>query len=68
MPRPVDLPLLNELTSQGDIAIFGINHEDRPEEKLGFLAEFGDPYTRVAADRNGQYPSIAASRACPRFS
>ena len=54
VPCRVEMPLLNELAARDGLAIFGINYKDRPEEALGFLAELGDPYTLIGADRNGR--------------
>lgn len=54
VPCRVEMPLLNELAARDEVAIFGINYKDRPEEALGFLSELGDPYTRIGADRNGR--------------
>lgn len=54
VPCRVEMPLLNELAARDEVAIFGINYKDRPEEALKFLAELGDPYTRIGADRNGR--------------
>lgn len=54
VPCRVEMPLLNELAARDEVAIFGINYKDRPEEALGFLAELGDPYTQIGADRNGR--------------
>ncbi len=48
------MPLLNELAARDDVAIFGINHKDRPREALAFLEELGDPYKKIGADRNGR--------------
>ena len=54
VPCRVEMPLLNELAARDEVAIYGINYKDRPEEALGFLDELGDPYTRIGADRNGR--------------
>lgn len=54
VPCRVEMPLLNELAARDEVAIFGINYKDSPEGALGFLAELGDPYTRIGADRNGR--------------
>jgi cytochrome c biogenesis protein CcmG, thiol:disulfide interchange protein DsbE len=54
VPCRVEMPLLNELAARDEVAIFGLNYKDRPEEALGFLTELGDPYTRIGADRNAR--------------
>jgi len=54
VPCRIEMPLLNELAARDEVAIFGINYKDDPEEALGFLTGLGDPYTRIGADRNGR--------------
>lgn len=54
VPCRVEMPLLVELAATGSVPIHGINHKDAPGAALGFLAELGDPYTRIGADRNGR--------------
>lgn len=54
VPCRVEMPLLVELAGIGTVPIHGINHKDAPGAAFGFLAEFGDPYTRIGADRNGR--------------
>jgi cytochrome c biogenesis protein CcmG/thiol:disulfide interchange protein DsbE len=36
------------------VPLVGIAYKDKPEESRRFLAELGDPYTRVAVDREGR--------------
>lgn len=54
VPCRVEMPLLVELAETGTVPIHGINYKDAPDAALGFLAELGDPYTRIGADRNGR--------------
>jgi cytochrome c biogenesis protein CcmG/thiol:disulfide interchange protein DsbE len=54
VPCRVEMPLLVELAGTNTVAINGINYKDDPDAALGFLAELGDPYTRIGADRNGR--------------
>lgn len=54
VPCRVEMPLLNELAARDAVAIFGINYKDDPDKALAFLAELGDPYTRIGADRAGR--------------
>ena len=53
-PCRVEMPILNELAATGTVTIYGINYKDNPEEAQAFLAELGDPYTRIGADRSGR--------------
>ena len=54
VPCRVEMPLLVELAATGTVPIHGINLRDDPAEARAFLAELGDPYTRIGADRNGR--------------
>jgi cytochrome c biogenesis protein CcmG/thiol:disulfide interchange protein DsbE len=53
-PCRVEQPLLARLAARGDVALFGINYKDRPEDALGFLIELGDPFERVGRDATGR--------------
>jgi len=50
----VEHPLLMRLKREGVVPIHGLNHKDEPEAALGWLARFGDPYSRIGADRQGR--------------
>ncbi len=54
VPCRVEMPLLMELAEDGSVPIYGINFKDDGDEALAFLAELGDPYTRIGADRSGR--------------
>lgn len=45
-------PLLESLKAETGIRLFGINHSDAPENARAFLAELGNPYDAVGADRD----------------
>ncbi|KKB07785.1 DsbE family thiol:disulfide interchange protein [Devosia chinhatensis] len=45
-------PLLEQLKAQTGIRMFGINHSDAPENARAFLAELGNPYDAIGADRD----------------
>jgi len=45
--------LLIRLASEG-VALYGINYKDRPEAALAFLAELGNPFQALGADRTGR--------------
>jgi cytochrome c biogenesis protein CcmG/thiol:disulfide interchange protein DsbE len=47
-------PLLMRLAKEGRFVIFGINYKDSPEAAKRFLAELGNPYERIGADRTGR--------------
>lgn len=52
VPCRTEHPLLMRLAEQG-VVLYGINFKDRPEEARAWLANFGDPYQRIGADRAG---------------
>lgn len=45
-------PLLESLKAETGIRMYGINHSDAPENARSFLAELGNPYDAVGADRD----------------
>lgn len=53
-PCRAEMPLLVELAETGRAPIYGINYKDDPQAAARFLAELGDPYTRIGADRSGR--------------
>ena len=53
-PCRVEMPLLVELAAAGKVPVYGINYKDDPPAAARFLAELGDPYTRIGADRSGR--------------
>lgn len=54
VPCRLEMPMLVKLAETGTVPIYGINYKDEPAEALKFLAELGDPYNRIGADRNGR--------------
>jgi len=52
IPCRAEHPLLTSLKDSGDIRLFGINQADAPENARAFLAELGNPYDAVGADRD----------------
>jgi len=53
VPCRAEHPLLMRLAEEG-VTIYGINYKDRPADARAWLAELGDPFTRIGADRNGR--------------
>lgn len=45
-------PLLEALTAETGVRLFGINQSDAPENARAFLAELGNPYDAVGMDRD----------------
>ena len=52
IPCRAEHPLLEALKDTTDIRLFGINQSDAPENARAFLAELGNPYDAVGADRD----------------
>ncbi len=53
LPCRVEHAQLMEMNARG-VKIYGVNYKDKPENGLGFLAELGNPFHAVGADRNGR--------------
>ena len=53
-PCRVEHPQLLELARDSRIRLVGINYKDVPENAAGFLAELGNPYAAIGADRTGR--------------
>jgi cytochrome c biogenesis protein CcmG/thiol:disulfide interchange protein DsbE len=52
VPCRAEHPLLEALKAQTGIRLYGINQADAPENARAFLAELGNPYDAVGADRD----------------
>jgi cytochrome c-type biogenesis protein CcmF len=53
VPCRAEHSILSTLSKDG-IVLAGINYKDRPEDARAWLANLGDPYTVIAADRAGR--------------
>src|SRR5690606_12997339 len=51
IPCRAEHPLLMDLADRG-VAIYGMNYDDPADNARAFLAELGNPYQRVGADRD----------------
>jgi len=47
-------PLVKTLAQQAGVPVIGLNYKDTDAEAREWLARFGNPYTTIAADRNGR--------------
>lgn len=47
-------PVLMEIAKQKVVPVFGLNYKDERADGLRWLAQFGDPYTTIAYDRDGR--------------
>ena len=64
VPCVAEAPVLMELSSQG-VPIYGIAVRDRPEDVARFLAEHGDPFERIGADRRSELQLAFGSAGVP---
>jgi len=53
-PCRAEHPQIEALAEDG-IPVHGINYKDETGAALGFLADLGDPYTRIGTDRSGRH-------------
>ncbi len=49
----VEHPLLVEFSKTGVVPIYGLNYKDKRPDAIGWLAKFGNPYTRSLSDTEG---------------
>jgi len=54
VPCRVEHPILMRLAEKEKIAIYGIAYKDKPEDSKRILEQLGDPYRRIAVDRDGR--------------
>ena len=64
VPCIAEAPVLMELKRQG-VPIVGIAVRDRPEDVARFLAEHGDPFERIGADRQSKLQLAFGSAGVP---
>jgi cytochrome c biogenesis protein CcmG/thiol:disulfide interchange protein DsbE len=50
----IEHPLLLELSRAGDIAVYGIDYKDKPEDGAAWLASHGNPYAATGLDLDGR--------------
>ena len=53
-PCRVEHSTLEALAAKGDVALYGIDYKDKPEDARAFLTELGNPFGRINEDRNGR--------------
>jgi cytochrome c biogenesis protein CcmG/thiol:disulfide interchange protein DsbE len=64
IPCRVEAPRLMALKRAG-VVIDGIAVRDRPEDVAAFLGRYGDPFTRIGADRNSSVQLALGSSGVP---
>ncbi len=54
IPCRAEHPFLMDLAQRGEVAIFGLNYKNKPEEASAWLRDLGNPYTRIGTDEKGR--------------
>jgi len=54
VPCRAEHPMLQRIAELDGVALYGIDYKDKPEDARAFLDEFGDPFARIGADRDGR--------------
>ena len=50
VPCRAEHAFLSALAEETAVPLYGINHRDKPEDAIAWLAELGNPYQRIGAD------------------
>ena len=53
-PCRVEHPTLQAMAARGDVTLYGVDYKDTPEKARAFLDELGNPFGRIAEDRDGR--------------
>jgi cytochrome c biogenesis protein CcmG/thiol:disulfide interchange protein DsbE len=53
VPCRIEAPVLNRLATQPGMTLYGLVWEDKPENARAFLAEVGNPFSRIGLDSDG---------------
>ncbi len=53
-PCRAEHPNINRLAEMNLTPVYGLNYKDEAEAAIGWLAELGDGYTAIGADRSGR--------------
>jgi cytochrome c biogenesis protein CcmG/thiol:disulfide interchange protein DsbE len=54
VPCRLEAPVLNALSKQPGITVFGFVWKDKPADARAFLNELGNPFTRIGYDSDGR--------------
>lgn len=54
VPCRVEHPLITQLAEEHGVPVFGLNSKDERDAAIAWLAELGDPYTRIGYDPTGR--------------
>ena len=54
VPCRAEHPVIEKLAKEHGVTVYGLNYKDKPEDARLWLAELGNPYARIGADRKGR--------------
>jgi cytochrome c biogenesis protein CcmG, thiol:disulfide interchange protein DsbE len=54
IPCKAEHPFITRLAGVGVATVYGLNYKDEAEDALKWLADLGNPYAEIGADRNGR--------------
>lgn len=54
VPCRDEQPILMDLARRGDVTLYAINYKDQPQAARRFLADLGNPFSRIGVDRAGR--------------
>jgi cytochrome c biogenesis protein CcmG/thiol:disulfide interchange protein DsbE len=54
VPCLAEHPYVTAMAREAGVPVVGLNYKDKPEDAKRWLARHGDPYTNIAADREGR--------------
>lgn len=54
VPCRTEHPLLMNISRELGVPLYGIDYKDKPDDAARFLADLGNPYGRIGADRDGR--------------
>ncbi|MDP6786842.1 MAG: DsbE family thiol:disulfide interchange protein [Rhodospirillales bacterium] len=54
IPCKAEHPFITKLAGMGVATVYGLNYKDEAADALQWLANLGDPYHRIGADRDGR--------------
>lgn len=54
IPCRAEHPLINRLSEDGVLPVYGLNWKDKKADAIAWLAELGNPYARIGHDLRGR--------------
>jgi cytochrome c biogenesis protein CcmG/thiol:disulfide interchange protein DsbE len=54
LPCKAEHPLIQRMADDRLASVYGLNYKDKPEDARKWLAELGNPYAAIGADRDGR--------------